>query len=376
MTGVRQQSRQWKRMRVFWMNKKIAIIGTVGLPAKYGGFETLTEYLTKYLAKEYDMTVYCSGKSYDERIPSYNGATLKYINLNANGVQSIPYDVVSIFKALRYADTLLILGVSGCSILPMVRMFSHKRIVVNIDGLEWKRQKWNKYAKWFLQFSEKMAVKYVDVVIADNKVIQEHVHDAYRKESELIAYGADHVEKLALSEEVLATYRCLEDSYAFTVCRIEPENNLHLIIEAMTEQEKLPLVIIGNWENSEYGKGLREKYADIGHIHLLDPIYDQVILNQIRSNCTVYLHGHSAGGTNPSLVEAMYLTLPIVAYDVAYNRETTENRANYFSSVKDLKNLVESMSEEALALNAKHMYEIAARRYVWKKIAQEYAKLF
>ncbi|NOQ32171.1 MAG: DUF1972 domain-containing protein [Helicobacteraceae bacterium] len=358
------------------MSKKIAIIGTVGLPAKYGGFETLTEYLTKYLTNDYDITVYCSAKSYDEHVESYNGATLKYIGLNANGVQSIPYDIISIFKALRYADTLLILGVSGCSMLPVVRLFSPKRIVVNIDGLEWKRQKWNKYAKWFLKFSEKMAVKYADVVIADNRVIQEHVQNAYGKKSELIAYGADHVEHVALSSEILSKYSYLSDPYAFTVCRIEPENNLHIILEAMAQQNALPLVMIGNWENSEYGRALRVKYTDIEHIHLLDPIYDQNMLNQIRSNCTVYLHGHSAGGTNPSLVEAMYLELPILAYDVAYNRETTEHQASYFHSTEDLAKRVSESSEESLKDNAERMYEIARRRYVWKDIAEEYARLF
>jgi len=358
------------------MKKKIAIIGTVGIPAKYGGFETLTEYLTKYLSNEYEMTVYCSAKSYEEQQDTYNGAALEYIDLNANGVQSIPYDIISIFKALKYADTLLILGVSGCSILPVVRFFSRKRIVVNIDGLEWKRQKWNRYAKWFLKFSEKMAVKYADVVIADNSVIQEHVKESYGKESELIAYGADHVERVPLSTEVLGQYPFLSEPYAFTVCRIEPENNLHLIIEAMAQQEELALVIVGNWENSEYGKELRQKYVDVGHIYLIDPIYDQNILNQLRSNCTVYLHGHSAGGTNPSLVEAMHLKLPIFAYDVAYNKETTEHQAAYFHTAEELLSLVENRTEETLEQNAEKMYEIAGRRYVWKTIAKAYATLF
>ena len=179
------------------MNKKVAIIGTVGLPAKYGGFETLSEYLTKHLGEKFEITVYCSSKSYENQLEYYNNAKLEYIALNANGVQSIPYDIVSIFKALKYADTLLILGVSGCIILPFVKMFSKKKIVVNIDGLEWKRAKWNKYAKAFLKFSEKMAVKYADVVVTDNKVIQNYVLSEYGEESELIAYGADHVEKIS-----------------------------------------------------------------------------------------------------------------------------------------------------------------------------------
>jgi glycosyltransferase involved in cell wall biosynthesis len=144
----------------------------------------------------------------------------------------------------------------------------------------------------------------------------------------------------------------------------------------MAQQDGLPLVMIGNWDNSEYGRELREKYADVAHIHLLDPIYEQHILNQIRSNCTVYLHGHSAGGTNPSLVEAMYLGLAIFAYDVSYNKETTEHQAAYFHDAEDLAKLVNDMSKEILNDNAAKMYEIASRRYVWKEIAQEYAKLF
>jgi len=242
--------------------------------------------------------------------------------------------------------------------------------------LEWKRKKWNKYAKWFLKFSEKQAVNYADIVIADNKVIQEYVQEEYGKESVLIAYGGDHVKHVSLTLEVSVKYPVTKGKYAFTVCRIEPENNIHLIIEAMSLQDELPLVIIGNWDNSEYGKNLREKYAHKEHIHLLDPIYDQYILDQIRSNCFIYLHGHSAGGTNPSLVEAMYLGLPILAYDVSYNKETTEHQALYFHTAIDLLKLVNDTSEEMLKDKGNKMFEIASQRYVWKDIAAEYGKLF
>ncbi len=356
--------------------KKIAIIGTVGLPAKYGGFETLTEHLTKHLSDDYKLTVYCSGHSYDDQPETHNGAALKYINLKANGIQSIPYDILSIFHAYRRADTLLILGVSGCIVLPFVKLFSHKKLVVNIDGLEWKRQKWNRYAKWFLKFSEKLAVKYADVVIADNKVIQDYVRDEYGKESELIAYGADHVKKEQITQEVMREYPFLSEQYAFTVCRIEPENNVHMIIEAVAEIDELPLVIIGNWKASQYGRDLKEKYADRKNIFLIEAIYDQVVLNQIRSNCTLYLHGHSAGGTNPSLVEAMHLQLPIFAYDVAYNRETTEHEARYFSSSAELFRLLEHLNELSLPELGKKMFEIAEKRYRWDFIAKQYAKQF
>lgn len=359
------------------VNKKIAIIGVVGLPAKYGGFETLTEYLIQYLNNKYELTVYCSSKSYQDKPNKYNGAKLSYISLNANGVQSIPYDVISIFKALRYADTLLILGVSGCIVLPIIKFFSHRRIIVNIDGLEWKRKKWNKYTKWYLKLSEKLAVNYADAVVTDNKVIQDYVKTEYSKDSALIAYGADHVEKMKLSSALLKKYKFLSKKYAFTVCRIEPENNLHIILEAMIKQKNmLPLLIIGNWNASQYGMDLREKYGHFNHIHLLDPVYDQQILNQMRSNCFLYLHGHSAGGTNPSLVEAMFLGLPIYAYSANYNWETTEHHACYFSDVHELSNLIDNIDITILSAIGEKMSEIAQRRYQWVLISRQYEALF
>jgi len=356
--------------------KKISIIGTVGIPAKYGGFETLTEYLTKNLHDSYDLTVFCSSKSYSEKLGSYNGAKLEYVALNANGVQSISYDIISIFKSFRFADTLLILGVSGCIVLPFVRLFSKKRIIVNIDGLEWRREKWGKGAKWFLKFSEKLAVKFADVVVSDNKVIQEYVFNEYGVKSELIAYGADHVAKKVWSNEIQKKYPFLNDKYAFKVCRIEPENNVHLILEAFSEYSELNIVMIGNWKNSEYGKELKEKYSSFKNIFLLDPIYDQVVLNQIRSNCYVYMHGHSAGGTNPSLVEAMYLGLPIFAFGVEYNKETTQHKAQYFNDKDELLELLKNINDGELKKVADDMQEVAKNNYAWETISKEYAELF
>ena len=356
------------------MMKKIAIIGTVGIPAKYGGFETLTEYLTKNLHDKYDITVYCSAKSYTEKLDTYNGAHLKYVNLNANGAQSIPYDIISLFGSLKFADTILVLGVSGCIVLPFVRLFSKKKIVVNIDGLEWKREKWGKYAKAFLKLSEKLAVMHADEVVTDNRVIQEYVKSEYNKESTLIAYGADHVTEETLSESLKEKYPFLNDNYAFKVCRIEPENNAHIIFEAFSEYEDLNLVIIGNWLNSEYGKSLKRKYSKSKNIFLLDPIYEQEILNQIRSNCYVYMHGHSAGGTNPSLVEAMYLGLPIFAYGVGYNKETTQNRALYFDDKDGLVELLKNIDDDRLKSVAIEMKTIAEENYTWKKISELYSK--
>lgn len=357
--------------------KYITIIGTVGVPANYGGFETLVENIIgENASKDLNYTVFCSSRSYPKRLSFYKGASLKYIPLEANGIQSILYDILSLIQATRKSNVILILGVSGCCFLPVYRLFSKKKLIINIDGLEHRRNKWGKWTRRFLKFSEKMAVKYADVVVADNKGIQDYVLEEYGKQAELIAYGGDHVlcDVSDIEDEVLRQYGLKNVDYSFSLCRIEPENNVHITLEAFKRTGK-ELFFIGNWGRSSYGKMLKDKYGDCKNIHLLSPIYDVRVLNILRSHCCYYIHGHSAGGTNPSLVEAMFFSKPILAYDVIYNRETTENKADYFSSVEDLVNLLR-MPDFYYVLNAESMMEIAQRNYRWVMITKQYERLY
>lgn len=354
--------------------KKLAIIGTVGLPARYGGFETLTEHLVKQLGDQYDITVYCSGKKYpkETRKNDYLGARLKYLPLQANGLQSIPYDTISILQSLFYADVLLILGVAGAWVLPFVKLFTKKKIIISIDGVEWKRDKWSKIARWYLWWAEKIAVKYSHADISDNESIQDYTAVRYGTLSNIIEYGADHTISVKPTPADKEAYPFLNKPYAFKVCRIEPENNIHIVLEAFSQMPKYTLVMIGNWKNSEYGAGLKKRYSLFPNLLLLDPIYDQRKLDLIRGNAYVYIHGHSAGGTNPSLVEAMYLGLPILTFDVSYNRTTTENKAFYFKNAADIVRIIENTRLSELRVRSAQMKEIADRRYTWSVIAQKY----
>lgn len=351
----------------------IAILGTRGIPARYGGFETLAHQLVLNLADKYDFTVYCSSEAYPDKKKNYNKARLVYVPFKANGVQSIVYDIVSIVHAMRDSDILLVLGVSGCVVLPFIKTFSRKRIVVHVDGLEWTRPKWNSLAKWFLKLSERMAVSSADAVIADNVEIRNYLAQEYGYDSTLIEYGGDHVE---ISRLNVVPDSPVVSPYAFTVCRIEPENNIHLLLEAFAEYKKLGFICVGNWDDSAYGRELKQKYKNIKGLWLSEPIYDQEALDTLRANCYCYVHGHSAGGTNPSLVEAMYLGLPVFAYDVQYNRATTENKANYFKTVDDLKKMIASMESQERVRTAKEMSEIACRRYKWEIISEKYDAVF
>ena len=357
---------------------KVAIIGTVGVPANYGGFETLVENIIKCNnSEELQYSVYCSSKNYKEKYWVYKGAKIIYLPLRANGLQSILYDAVSIIHALFKADTLLVLGVSGCIVLPVIRLFSRKNIIVNIDGLEHRRVKWNNYVRKFLKYSESLAVKYATHIITDNKGIQDYVLEEYGKHSELIEYGGDHVlcDTSGMEEEILKKYQLSKNGYSLALCRIEPENNVEMIVKAFVASGEL-LVFIGNWHNSEFGRRVREEYGTISNIKLLEPIYDIKVLNVLRTYCKFYLHGHSAGGTNPSLVEAMYFGRPVFAFDVVYNRETTEGKAGYFGNEQELIALMNEDGEEVWKRNGEAMREIAYRRYCWNVIANKYERLY
>jgi glycosyltransferase involved in cell wall biosynthesis len=326
------------------------------------------------MSDDFRLYVYCTKKKYAkaQRQKTFLGARLIYLPMDANGISSIFYDCLSILHALLYADVLLVLGVSGGILLPFIRRFTRKKIIVSIDGIEWKRDKWIRPAKLYLWWAEKMAVRYSHADISDNESIQDYTAYRYKTLSNIIEYGADHTLRVSPTAKDFETYPFLAAPYAFKVCRIEPENNIHLVLAAFSSMNGLPLVMIGNWANSEYGQKLRHQYGGHKGITLLDPIYDQAGLDLIRGNASLYVHGHSAGGTNPSLVEAMYLALPVLAFHVSYNKTTTEHKAWYFSTTEDIIRIVESLTPQDLVQKAAEMKEIADRRYTWEIIARKY----
>ncbi|MGS0724749.1 DUF1972 domain-containing protein [Shewanella sp. 0m-11] len=347
--------------------KKVAIVGTVGLPACYGGWETLVENLVNEQSNDVEYTVYCSSKNYDKKNEYYQKAKLKYIFLSANGVSSIFYDIISLIHAwFKKSDVVLVLGVSGCIFLPVFKLISKSKVIINVDGIEWKRNKWSGLAKSFLKFSEQLAVKYADVLIADNDGIKDYIKSEYNKKSEVIAYGGEH----ALISDIDSNIECSD--YFFTVCRIEPENNVEMILEAFSDLS-FDYKIVGNWNSSSYGQKLRERFSGCKNIELIDPVYDLEILFNYRKNCKGYIHGHSVGGTNPSLVEIMHFSKQIYAFDCVFNRFTTEEQAHYFSNSESLKVL---LSNATLSSNNPEMKEIAMRRYTWKIVASQYESLY
>ena len=355
---------------------KVAILGTVGVPGRYGGFETLAENLVRYHARtglRESLSVWCSGKDNANHPPRFESAELRYVGLRANGVQSIPYDAVSLWQAVRSGhDRIVLLGVSGALALPLIRLVGRRaRIVTNIDGIEWKRAKWKGLARIVLRASEWAAVRFSHEVIADNQAIADHVRGTYGAECHVIAYGGDHA--LAHAGKGAAP-EGLPDTYALALCRIEPENNVHTILEAFSGLET-PLVFVGNWSNSAYGRQMKTRYAATPNLHLLDPIYDPETLYALRRRASIYVHGHSAGGTNPSLVEMMHFAVPVLAHGCSFNRHSTEEKALYFETSEELAALTRGLTPTQAERVGDDMREIAQRRYTWDRIGEAYFRL-
>lgn len=351
---------------------KLAIIGTNGVPSNYGGFETLVEQLLINLSPYIDITVFCSSKYCNVKLSEYKGAKLEYINIDSNGWQSIFYDSISILKSFKKYDRLLILGSSGALILPF--LFSYKnKFILNFGGLDWKRNKWNRFAQFYLKISEKIAVKFSGKIISDNQGILDYIYNEYGRKSTLIAYGGDQA--ILVHKNIGKSYEFIGSDYFVTVARIQKDNNIELILNSFVNLKKHKIVIIGNWNKDQYGYQLKKKYVHYDNIYLVDAIYELDELNYLRSNAKVYIHGHSAGGTNPALVEAMNLGLPIFTFSSGFNEFTTYKEANYFSSESELKALINNTDLNELKKIGFKMKSLAKKHYTWEKIAKAYKKL-
>lgn len=356
--------------------KAIAIIGTNGLPGRYGGWDQLMEHLTKNLSKKFEFIVYCSSVDLAVKSTNHNGARLVQIPLKANGWQSVPYDIISSIHAIFIADCILLLGGAGTIMFPVLRLFG-KEVIYHPDGIEWRREKWSTLIQIFLKGLEKSGIRWCNKIISDNIEISKYIFETYKKSSFLIEYGGDHVLRKELNRLNYKQLGITKGSYAFKVCRIEPENNIDLILDSFINFD-VQLIIVGNWNYSNYGRKSRKRYAKYKNILMLDPIYDQSKLDELRSNCGIYIHGHSVGGTNPSLVEAMSLGLNVLAYDVDFNRATTQDSALFFKNIDELKKLIFKFSENRGIYDeiGERLCEIACSRYIWSDITAKYDVLF
>lgn len=360
------------------MEKKriVAIVGSNGLPAMYGGYETLVDNLTKQLSSDFDFNVYCS-KIHRKKFKEYNGANLIHLPFRANGWQSLIYDVFSLIHATFTSDIILYLGPGAGFFNPFVKLF-RKRLIVNHGGLnEWERPKYSYLAKLFSKIGHHSSSIFADVNIADNILLQESLRKTFGCDAIVIRYGGDHSIKQEIDENLIEKYSFLRSDYFVNVSRAQVDNNLHVVLNAFETCPEKTLVMVSNWSITGYGASLKNEYLNkYPNIIILDAVYNPIEINAIRGNAKAYIHSHSYCGTSPSLVEAMSLGLPIISFDVPTNRETTKNQAYYFENSAGLNYILNTLTGVELNSCAKQMKKIADEEYTWQFISRQYAKLF
>lgn len=359
---------------------RIAITGSRGIPNNYGGFEQCAENLAVLLAKSgHDVTVY-NPHYHDFNQDTFNGVRIvkkwnpeKSIGTSGNFV----YDYLCMHHALKEkCDILLVLGYTTASFFFPVLQKRKSILVTNMDGLEWKRDKWNaivkKLAKWF----EVLGAKHSDYLVSDNREIRNYLLKEYGKDSTFIPYGADVFDQP--EESIIKEYQLEAGKYDLLVARLEKENNIEVTLDGIVlSGDKTPFLVIGK-HHTAYGKFLKNKYKAYPFIRFMGGIYNLKHLNNIRWFGRYYFHGHSVGGTNPSLLEAMASRSYILSHDNLFSRDVLGENAWYYKDAAALAELLKNkaaLESKRQLFTEKHREKIDSE-YNWKKIAGEYEALF
>ncbi|MED3897047.1 DUF1972 domain-containing protein [Priestia aryabhattai] len=381
--------------------KNVFIIGSKGIPAKYGGFETFVEYLTKMKVSE-EIAYHVSCMAEDNKEFYHNNVRCFNVKVpNIGSAKAVLYDILSLKECLNYIKEKKlansIVYVLACRIGPFFAQYKRAlekigvRVFVNPDGHEWKRSKWNYYIRQYWKLSERLMVKHADLLVCDSRGIEDYIQKDYQRYSPkttFIAYGAT-VEEAPLSStsskltEWYQKHGVGAFEYYLIVGRFVPENNYELMIrEFMASNSKKDLVIISNVEQNSFYEELlkRTNFNQDSRIKFVGTVYDQELLQKIREQAYGYFHGHEVGGTNPSLLEALASTRLNLLLDVVFNKEVGAEGAVYFNKDKgNLANLVDSAdlyNIDTINLMSKKAKQRILSEYSWEKIIHEYETLF
>lgn len=323
------------------MKLKIAIAGTRGIPNHYGGYEQAVTFLAEGLVKKgHAVTVYNShNHPYKEKI--WKGVEIIHCydpEKKIGTAGQFLYDLNCIRHARKQAyDILLFMGYTSSS--AWGRIFPKQSLIIsNMDGLEWKRSKYSKPVRLFLKYAEKLAVRFSHFHIADSVAIKKYLDEKYGITSQFIPYGATI--SSALSADHLKEFNTRQGEYYLLVARMEPENNIEMILDGYIASGSVDkFLVIGNAGNS-YGQKLVQKYIRNDTIHFAGALFDQHKLDNLRAFCKLYFHGHSVGGTNPSLLEAMAAGCVIAAHKNEFNEAVLGSEARYFSTPGDVSRII------------------------------------
>jgi len=353
---------------------KIAIPGTRGIPNQYGGFEQLAEYLSVGLAeKGHSVTVYNSHRH------AFTGKKWKNVTIvhchdpeNWMGAAGqFIYDLNCIKHSSRQQyDIVLFPGYTSSSVWG--RLYPKKSVIIShMDGLEWKRSKYSRPVQQFLKYAEKLAVKYSQFYITDSESIQSYLKNKYDISSQYIPYGAEIFmnENTAYLEE----FKLIPGNYYMLMARMEPENNIEMILEAFHQSSSTKKFLVLGSTDNKLGRKIARKFSGDPRILFAGAVYDAVKTHSLKYYSSVYFHGHSVGGTNHSLLEAMASRALVAAHNNPFNLEVLQQNGLYFASVNDIKNIInqppgKELKEKMISNNL----DAIRKRFSWDKVIDQY----
>lgn len=356
---------------------KIAILGTRGVPNYYGGFEQFAEFFSVYLVeKGHEVSVYNS-HNHPFQDKTFHGVHIIHQNDPEHKMGTFGqfiYDYNCIMDSRkRDFDIILQLGYTSNSI--WFFLLPKKPIIItNMDGLEWKRTKYSKPVRQFLKFAERLAAISSDYLVSDSLGIEKFLKKQYNKNSTFIAYGAHPFRDP--NESILEKYGVLKNNYNMIMARFEPENNLDMVLEGVSlNDKKMTILVIGN-HNTKYGAFLKNKFKYFPHIQFIGAVYNLEHLNNLRYYSNFYFHGHSVGGTNPSLLEAMASKALVIAHNNDFNKGVLKENAYYFSNPKEVDTVLSSVTKSDNMAMVETNFNAIVNEYNWEKINGEYLQLF
>lgn len=387
--------------------KHIFIVGCKGIPTRYGGFETFVDKLTEYTGDksiQYHVSRILDNNEYDDKNTEYeyNGAHCFDIKQRMGGpAKAIFYDIDAIKYSINYIKKNnikdFVVYVLACRIGPFIGSLKrqiHKlngKLYVNPDGHEWKRAKWSAPVRRYWKISEKLMVKHTDLLVCDSRGIEDYIKNDYKKynpKTTFIAYGAETSESELADDnekvkEWFSTFDIKFNNYYLIVGRFVPENNFERMIkEFIKSNTDKDLVIVTGYEaNPFYNTLLEETHFDRDNrIKFVGTVYDQPLLKKIREKAYAYIHGHSVGGTNPSLLEALGLTKLNLLFDVSFNREVAEDGAKYwnheYGMLAHVIEMADEMGQEEIQIMGDKARERIEKFYSWEYITSRYEELF
>ena len=354
-------------------------MGTRGVPASYGGFETAVEEIGKRLsARGYDITVYCRNPG--QTLTEFEG--MRLVNLPAirhRMTETLSHTTLSAARAIikDRPDVALVLNAGNSPLLKPLKAAGIP-VAIHLDGLESKREKWRGAGARYYRWAEKVAIRNGDEVIADAQSIADYVLKEYGREATVIAYGANVIDP---GRDRLGEMNVIRRDYHLVVARLEPENHVLEAVHGYSiSEETRPLLVVGSAPYSQwYIDRVNEIASGSPGVRMLGGVYDQDLLDQLYANARTYVHGHSVGGTNPSLLRAMGAGAPVLAFDCEFNREVTAEEAFFWKDAESLATILDEVAEGEVDDELDEFSELGQERvatsYQWETVTDRYEEL-